>query len=326
MDSSLQPLVKIIHSLLDRLPSRAQDIVKAPLTRYALGAWLALRLLRGLNSQLSRYTLNNYTTLSKFEPTNELAVVTGGSSGIGWQIMKDLSALNVRVVILDVQEPKGPLPRGVWFYKTDITSTETLKITADKIRREHGDPTILVNNAGVGNGGSIIDKSEELIRRTFEVNLMANYWTVKEFLPAMVRNNHGHVVSIASVASFVSFARSSDYCCSKVGVLAFHEALTQEIRHQYGAKRIRTSIIHPLWTRTPMVEALEKQGAKFGNNILKPEDVSGAVVKQIVSGSSGQIVLPANHQHLARLRAYPIWLQEFVRNQPSKMSQKAARV
>lgn len=109
MDSSLQPLVKIIHSLLDRLPSRAQDIVKAPLTRYALGAWLALRLLRGLNSQLSRYTLNNYTTLSKFEPTNELAVVTGGSSGIGWQIMKDLSALNVRVVILDVQEPKGPL-------------------------------------------------------------------------------------------------------------------------------------------------------------------------------------------------------------------------
>ncbi|KAL6252692.1 hypothetical protein RBB50_000411 [Rhinocladiella similis] len=257
--------------------------------------------------------------------SKELAVVTGGAGGIGWQTMKDLSALNVRVVILDVQEPKEPLPRGAFFYKTDITSTETLKITADKIRQEHGDPTILVNNAGVGGGGSIIDKPEEFIRRTFEVNLIAHYWTVKEFLPAMIRNNHGHVVSIASVASFISFARSSDYSCSKVGILAFHEALAQEIRHQYGAKRIRTSIIHPLWTRTPMVEALEKQGVKFEKNILKPGDVSRAVVKQIVSGSSGQVFLPSSQQHLARLRAYPIWFQELIRNKPSKMSQKTPR-
>ena len=62
-----------------------------------------------MNNQLSRYTLNNFTTLSKWDPSKELAVVTGGAGGIGWQTMKDLSALNVRVVILDVQEPKEPL-------------------------------------------------------------------------------------------------------------------------------------------------------------------------------------------------------------------------
>lgn len=74
-----------------------------------------------------------------------------------------------------------------------------------------------------------------------------------------------------------------------------------------------------------MVEALEKQGVKFEKNILKPGDVSRAVVKQIVSGSSGQVFLPSSQQHLARLRAYPIWFQELIRNKPSKMSQKTPR-
>lgn len=79
-----------------------------------------------------------------------------------------------------------------------------------------------------------------MIRLTFEVNILAHFWTVKEFLPSMIKRNHGHVITIASMASFAALGEMVDYSCSKVGALAFHEGLTQEIRHWYGAKKIRT--------------------------------------------------------------------------------------
>jgi len=113
------------------------------------------------------------------------------------------------------------------------------------IRKDHGDPTILINNAGVGYDRTILSEPEEAIRRTFEVNILSHFWTVKEFLPAMVKNDHGHVITIASIASFVTLGESVDYACTKAGTLAFHEGLTQEIRHWYGAKKIRTRYCCP---------------------------------------------------------------------------------
>lgn len=63
---------------------------------------------------------------------------------------------------------------------------------------------------------------------------------VKEFLPDMIKNDHGHVVTIASFASYVVNAQNVDYACSKASALAFHEGLGSELRNRYGAKRVRT--------------------------------------------------------------------------------------
>jgi hypothetical protein len=132
------------------------------------------------------------------------------------------------------------LATGAFFYQADITSRASLKAAADLIRVEHGDPTVLVNNAGVGKDGTILEESEDDIRCTLEVNILSHFWTTKEFLPAMLKSSHGHVITIASVASFVAFGQAVDYCVSKAGALAFHEALTQEIRGFYGSEKIRT--------------------------------------------------------------------------------------
>jgi short-subunit dehydrogenase len=88
--------------------------------------------------------------------------------------------------------------------------------------------------------GNITEEPESNIRRTIEVNTLSHFWLVKEFLPAMIKNDHGHIVTIASMASFVSLCGMADYACSKAAALAFHESLTQEIRHSYGSKRVRT--------------------------------------------------------------------------------------
>ena len=134
----------------------------------------------------------------------------------------------------------------MFFYKVNLTSSAEIKQAATTVRRDHGHPTVLINNAGVGCGGTILDEPEEKIRLTLEVNALSHFWTVKEFLPSMIKNDHGHIVNIASLASFVAIGELADYACSKAGALAFHESLTQEIKHWYGSRRVRTRLVPPL--------------------------------------------------------------------------------
>lgn len=131
----------------------------------------------------------------------------------------------------------------MYFYKCDVTSTESVKVVGEKVRKEHGDPTVLINNAGIGHEGPILHKPEGTIRKVFEVNTLAHWWTVREFLPAMVKHNHGHIVTIASAASFLGLGEMADYSCSKASALSFHEGLTQEIRLWYKAKKVRTRLV-----------------------------------------------------------------------------------
>lgn len=209
---------------------------------------------------------------------------------------------------------------------------------------------MLVNNAGVGYDGTILDEPEELIRRTFNVNVISHFLTVKEFLPDMIKNNHGHIITVASMASFVAVGEMADYSCSKAAALAFHESLTQELRYWYKAHKVRTrygclsvlllrleephfifsflrepeltaarcSIIHPLWVRTPMTQQLSEAGKKFKQPIMTPEVVSKAIVKQIVSQTGGQVIIPPKLSFYSIIRALPTWMQEAARGKGSR--------
>lgn len=99
----------------------------------------------------------------------------------------------------------------------------------------------MINNAGIGDWHTILDAPMTYIRKIFEVNTIAHFTLVKEFLPAMVSKNHGHVVTVASLASFVVVAGSVDYACTKASALAFHEGLAAELRWRYKAPDVRTT-------------------------------------------------------------------------------------
>lgn len=172
---------------------------------------------------------------------NEVIVVTGGCGGIGKQIVEDLAMKKAQVVILDVQIPTFEISEGVHFYHVDITSTHAISEAAKAIRKTHGEPTVLINNAGVFHHGTILETPERELRQTFDVNMIAHFLLVKEFLPAMIRKNEGHVLSMASIASFVAVGEMVDYCCSKASTLAFHEGLTQELKHFYHAPNVLTT-------------------------------------------------------------------------------------
>ncbi|KAJ5385703.1 hypothetical protein N7509_008244 [Penicillium cosmopolitanum] len=273
-------------------------------------------MLKKASNKLSLWAHNNYMSDKTWDWGKELVVITGGCGGIGALVVSQLAAKNIKVVILDIVEPKTKLEANCVFYKVDITSNEEIHATAEKIRAEHGDPTVLINNAGFGTATPLLQISENMIRKAFDVNIVSHFLLVKEFLPAMVDRNHGHIVTVASMGSFMTQASNVDYACTKAATLAFHEGINQELKILYKAPSVRTTIIHPSWVRTPMTSKLSNNPA-FKDSILEPEDVAHAIVSQILSGYGAQIILPASGSWVSSVRGFPLWLQEKLRTQVS---------
>ncbi len=101
----------------------------------------------------------------------------------------------------------------------------------------------MINNAGVARGKTILDSTESDVQLTFEVNTISHYHLAREFLPSMTAANHGTVVTIASLAAYVTAPNMVDYASSKAAALAFHEGLAAELVTRYNAPAVRTILM-----------------------------------------------------------------------------------
>jgi NAD(P)-dependent dehydrogenase (short-subunit alcohol dehydrogenase family) len=284
----------------------------------ALRILVALGLLRTVNQALNTIASNSWrlTAARGWDWPNEIAVVTGGSSGIGKGIVERLAALGVRVAVLDIQglpkEMQGN-PR-IRFFHCDVTSSESVAAAADAIRRTIGHPSILVNNAGIARPAPILKTDEAFLRRIFGVNLMSMWFTTQQFLPRMVQVSKGHIVTVASIASFVALATAADYSATKAGALAFHESLTSEIKHQYKSPNVLTTVVHPNFVRTPLIQDFSSRLERAGVRMLTSDRIADEVVAQIKSRRGGQLVIPRSATGVSGIRGWPTWLQELLRD------------
>ncbi|KAG4258130.1 hypothetical protein FPRO03_03085 [Fusarium proliferatum] len=244
------------------------------------------------NAWLTRRKVNNHLTDSSWDWTKEVVVVTGGSSGIGKEIVLKLAKKHTKVIIVDLNAPGYQLPPNVSFCSADLSDPIEISKVSKQIVSEHGDPTVLINNAGIGNAMSILACPESKIHKVFDVNMIAPILLVKHFLPAMIRRNHGHIVNVGSMASFATQASNVDYGCTKSGLLAFHEGLLQELRHIYKAPLVRASIIHPTWVKTPLIADLIAKG-KMKDTTISAESVADGVVKQLYTGEVADGHMPS---------------------------------
>ncbi len=148
----------------------------------------------------------------------------------------------------------------------------------------------------------------------------------------MLKARKGHIVTIASMASFYAAPGLVDYCCTKVGALYLSEGrippsthakqktasltrtigLRAELRAHHGAegRTIQTTSVHPSWHSTGIVKPFEDRLAKFGIKVDPASNVSNAVVEQVLVGRSGQIFMPRTEESKAGMRNYPIWVQD----------------
>ncbi|RPA95922.1 NAD(P)-binding protein [Choiromyces venosus 120613-1] len=232
-----------------------------------------LAVLVKVNDLLSWGAHNNWTR-AKFNPKEEFG-------GIGGAIVRDFAEKGVKVIVLDIQEMTYETPSNVHYYKVDLRSISAVKEIAKRIPSEIGDPTVLINNAGVCGGKTILDATEVDIRLTFDVNTFAQLWLVKELLPSMIAKNHGHVVTVASVAGFTEAPQMVNYAASKAASIAFHEG-------------VRTTLITQGFVKTALFAGF-KNHSTFLLPGFQPESVAEAIVDQVLSGNAGHVVMPKTY-------------------------------
>lgn len=172
---------------------------------------------------------------------------------------------------------------------------------------------MLINNAGVARGKSLLEATERDVRFTFDVNVLAHCWTAREFVPAMARADHGMFVTVASYASWLSVSGMADYSASKAAARALHEGLTSELLDRHNAPRVRNVLVFQGYTRTSLFEGYDAGGSPFLVPALNPASVAQAIVEQVLSGESGQIIMPTFGNALSALAAMPLWYQTRLR-------------
>jgi all-trans-retinol dehydrogenase (NAD+) len=189
---------------------------------------------------------------------------------------------------------------------------------AREIRSTIGTPTILINNAGVARGKTILDSTEKDVRFTFDVNTLSHYSLAREFVPTMVARNHGMIVTVASLAAYVTIANMVDYAATKAAAVSFHEGLTAELKTRYNAPKVRTVVINQGYTKTALFQGY-RNDSKFLMPALEPETVAEEIVKKVLTGTSGQVILPGFGSWLALFRGFPHWVQIRARNNGEKI-------
>ena len=101
--------------------------------------------------------------------------------------------------------------------------------------------------------------SLEKIERTFNVNVMAHFWTIKSFLPEMINNKKGHIVTIASLAGHSGTNKLVDYCSSKFANVGMDEALKAELYVQGVSSFIKTTVVCPYYISTGMFAGVQSK-------------------------------------------------------------------
>ena len=196
--------------------------------------WCALvSISLSVNDWLNKWSANNWT---ETKPTDwnwdeEIALVTGASGGIGASIVQQLIARNrkTRVIVVDYSPLAWTPPFGtrISYYQCDLSDSSAVKALCSRIRSEVGHPTVLVNNAGLCRGLTVMDGTYHDVELTVRTNLVAPFLLAKEVLPNMVKTNHGHILNVSSMSSLIPPARVADYAATKAGINALHE-----VRHR----------------------------------------------------------------------------------------------
>jgi short-subunit dehydrogenase len=154
------------------------------------------------------------------------------------------------------------------------------------------------------------------------VNTLSHYFLAKEFIPHMASTDHGIVVTIASLAAYVTAPNMVDYAASKAAALVFHEGLAAELVTRYHAPKVRTVVVTPGYTRTPLFQGFLASNS-FMTPALHPQTVAEAVVKKILAGESGHVVLPGSaNLVVTNFRGLPYWFQVNARKKSEKMMKR----
>jgi len=214
--------------------------------------------------------------------SGQVVLVTGGGSGIGRLMCLRFARLGATIVTWDInkagnEETVDMIKKEgnrAFSYTVDMSSRDDIYRVAEQTKEDVGPVTILVNNAGIVSGTAVMDTPDSKIVKTFEVNVLAHFWTIKAFLPDMIKHKLGHIVNVASLAGQSGTNKLVDYCSSKFAAVGLDEAFRVEMFVQGHSDYIKTTVVCPYYISTGMFAGVQSKLIP----ILVPEYVADSVV------------------------------------------------
>ena len=224
---------------------------------------------------------------------NKVAVVTGSGRGIGRAIAIELGRLGAQVILAarsrnELEETARMIGKNASVVPTDVRKKDDLQRLFEQTTTALGPVDVLVNAAGLGIFGPVIDFTDEGFEILIQTNLRGIFFASRFVLPSMIERKQGHIINIASIAGKVGSANRAVYCASKFGVVGFTESLAEEVR-QHG---VRVSVICPGSTDTRFSPS--ETSGKSRERMLRPEDIAhavGMIVRQEPNSFISEIIM-----------------------------------
>jgi 3-dehydrosphinganine reductase len=248
--------------------------------------------------------------------TDKIALITGGSSGIGLALAKQLAARHARVWILArnkerltqaaqaVEAARSGLQPCGWV-SADVTNCEAVNTAVAEIVQKAGLPDLVINSAGGARPGYFQDLDMSIFRETMDSNYFGALYVTKAVIPGMIQRGSGRIVNICSLAGLIGVFGYTAYGASKFALRGFSDTLRAEMK-AYG---IKISIAFPPDTDTPQL-AYENQFKPFETraisgsaSVMSPDTVAKDILRGIEKGR--YMILPGFESkmiyHLSRL-------------------------
>ena len=243
--------------------------------------------------------------------TGKLALITGGTSGIGYALAEKLVQRGADVAILArhaqmLESSAKSLARHkindsqkIMTVQADVTQREELGLRLDEFSSQNGIPDIVINSAGVAHPGTFTTLKPEIFDWMMDVNYFGTVNVLKKFVSPMQKRRSGIIVNISSVAGFIGIYGYTAYGASKFAVSGFSDALRSELK-PYG---IQVSVVFPPDTQTPQLE-YESQFKPFitkelsgSAKLMSSDQVAEIILNQvarkkyiIIPGSEGKLL------------------------------------
>jgi 2-dehydro-3-deoxy-L-rhamnonate dehydrogenase (NAD+) len=201
--------------------------------------------------------------MNRIDLAGRVAIVTGGSRGIGYAIAERLLQSGASVALWDVDQAElakasGALSaRGhVRTASVELTDEAAVADATDRLLGEAGKIDILVNNAGITGGNAPVwELAPDVWRRVIEVNLVAPFLTCRAIVPHMIAAGYGRIVNVASIAGKDGNPNASHYSASKAGLIGLTKSLGKEL----ATKGVLVNCVTPAAAKTGLFDQMKQE-------------------------------------------------------------------